>query len=123
MHNFGKQVGGGRRSAARMVAPLTAVITTLRESRSAILVDVSATGAKLRGSDLPGPSEELFLTVDGVIAFGTVAWESNSDRGIVFDAPLKAVDEARLKRKVGEARGLSPDLRAAFDDWAQGFAR
>jgi hypothetical protein len=123
MHNFGKQQGGGRRSAARMTAPLTAVITTLRESRSAILVDISATGAKLRGSDLPGPSEELFLTVDGVIAFGSVAWANNSDHAIVFDAPLKRSDEARLKRKVAEASGLSPEPKPAFDLWARSYAR
>ena len=123
MSGFGKCVGGGRRSASRMAVPLIAVVTTLRESRSAILVDVSATGARLLGPDLPQPAEELFLTVEGVVVFGTVAWEKDDERGVAFDEPLKAIDEARLRQRVDQAKGLSPELRAAFDDWAMGFAR
>jgi len=123
MSDFGKCAGGGRRSAARKTVPLVAVVTTLRESRSAILVDVSATGARLRGADLPNSAEELFLTVDGVVVFGTVAWEREHERGIEFDGPLEATDEARLKQNVVEARGLPPEIKAAFDDWALGFAR
>lgn len=123
MSVFGKCVGGGRRSAARMDVPLVAVVTTLHESRSAIVVDVSATGAKLRGTNLPKSAEDLFLTVEGIVVFGTVAWEENDERGVAFDAPLAPRDEALLKRKVDEARGLPPELKAAFDDWAVGFAR
>ena len=123
MSMFGKRVGGGRRSAARMAVPLVAVVTTLNESRSAIVVDVSATGAKLQGSNLPKRTEELFLTVEDMVVFGTVAWEQNDKRGVTFDAPLKAIDEARLKQKVAQAKGLPPELVAAFDDWAAGFAR
>jgi hypothetical protein len=106
-----------------MAVPLIAVVTTLRESRSAILVDVSATGARLLGPDLPQPAEELFLTVEGVVVFGTVAWERDDERGVAFDEPLKAIDEARLRQRVAQAKGLSPEMRAAFDDWALGFAR
>jgi hypothetical protein len=123
MGTFGKCKGGGRRSATRTAVPLIAVVTTLRESRSAIVVDVSATGAKLQGSNLPQSSEELFLTVEGVVAFGTVAWARDDERGVAFDVPLNANDEARLRQKVALAKGLPPEMKAAFDDWAVGLAR
>ena len=111
MSSFGKRKGGGRRSAARLSAPLIAVVTTFKESRSAILVDVSATGVKLSGRNLPGVSEDLFVTIDGTMTFGTVAWEDGDER------------EARLRDKVAHARGLSPEFRHAFEDWTQGLAR
>ena len=123
MSTFGKRNGGGRRSAARLSAPLIAVVTTFRESRSAVLVDVSATGAKLRGRDLPAVSEELFVTIDGTICFGSIAWEQGDERGVAFDEPLLPKDEARLRDRVAQARGLSPEFRHAFEDWAQGLAR
>jgi hypothetical protein len=123
MSTFGKCAGGGRRSAARVAVPLIAVVTTLRESRSAIVVDVSATGVRLQGANLPESTEELFLTVDGVVVFGTVAWEQDDERGVAFDAPLKAIDETGLRQKVAQAKKLPPELRAAFDDWSAGFAR
>ena len=123
MSTFGKCKGGGRRSAARMAIPLIAVITTLKESHSAVLVDISATGAKVRGSDLPKGSEELFVTIEGIIEFGTVAWATDTERGIAFDEPLRSADVARLRQKVAKARGLPAELTAAFEDWAVGFAR
>ena len=123
MSCFGKRKGGGRRSAARLSAPLVAVVTTFRESRSAVLVDVSSTGAKLRGRNLPAVSEDLFVTIDGTMAFGTVAWEEGDERGVAFDEPLRPGDEERLREKVAHSRGLSPEFRHAFEDWTQGLAR
>jgi len=123
MSTFGQCEGGGGRSAARMSMPLIAVVTTMKESHSAVLVDLSATGAKLRGSGLPAISEELFVTIESVIAFGVVTWATETERGIVFDEPLRAADVARLRQKVAKARGLPPELTAALDDWALGFAR
>jgi hypothetical protein len=123
MSSFGKRKGGGRRSAARLSAPLIAVVTTFRESRSAVLVDVSSTGAKLRGRNLPAVSEDLFVTIDGTMAFGTVAWEDGDERGVAFDEPLRPGDEARLRDKVAHSRGLPPEFRQAFEDWTQGLAR
>ena len=95
----------------------------IEESRSAILVDVSATGVKLSGRNLPGVSEDLFVTIDGTMTFGTVAWEDGDERGVAFDEPLRPGDEARLRDKVAHARGLSPEFRHAFEDWTQGLAR
>ena len=123
MGTFGKCKGGGRRSATRTAAPLIATVTTLARSQPAVLVDVSSTGARLRGTDLPETGEELFLNVEGVIAFGTVAWMEDAERGVAFESDLAAFDETKLRQAVALARGLPPEIRAALDDWTLGVAR
>ena len=61
---FGKQGGGGRRGAPREAAPLLAVYTTVTKSHEVVLVDVSSTGARLRGPNLPEAGDELFVSVE-----------------------------------------------------------
>ena len=123
MSIFGKRKGGGRRSASRTPVPLIAVVTTLAESQSAIVVDVSSTGIRLHGADLPRKGEELFVNVEGVMAFGTVAWAADQQRGIEFDSPLCSGTEQMLRHKVAQAAGLPPEIKAAYDDWTLGVAR
>ena len=122
MGAFGKSEGGGRRSAVRSAAPLIGLVTTLDGTRSAVIVDVSATGARLRGKDLPPPWANFFINVDGVVTFATVQWEDGDERGIEFDAALQEDDLKLLEQKVANARGLPPEIKAAFDDWTQGVA-
>lgn len=120
---FGKCKGGGRRSAPRSSAPLIAIVTTLTASHSAVLLDVSATGARLQGPDLPQTGEDLFVSIERVVAFGTVVWAKESVRGIAFDEPLNPRDEQQLRQRVSQAHGLPPEIKAAFDDWVLGVAR
>src|SRR5918993_3297005 len=123
MGAFGKSVGGGRRCAARASAPLTAVLTTLAGSRSAVLVDVSSTGARVRATDLPVMGDEVIVHIDRVEAFGSVVWSDSGECGIVFDPALGPDDEEYLRNLVAAARGLPPDIRAAFENWVIGAGR
>jgi hypothetical protein len=123
MSTFGKCGGGGRRVAKRLKAPLVTVVATVKESRPAVLDDLSATGARLHGSSLPDPGEDLLITVEGVHAFGTVAWADGDQRGIAFESPLAAGEERHLRQKVAQVKGSSVEDRAAYDDWSGGFAR
>jgi hypothetical protein len=123
MGTFGKSKGGGRRSAPRANAPLVAIITTLQGSHSAVLVDVSATGARLRGPGLPKVGEELFVTVDEVIGFGAIAWCDCDECGVAFDPHLGSVEEEKLRLKVKKAAGLPLEMRAAFENWVVGCGR
>ena len=120
---FGKRNGGGRRSASRSAGPLIAVFTTLKGSNSAVLADISATGARLRGARLPDMGEELLLSIDAVRAFGSVIWSEADECGIAFDHPLTADEEKLLRQKVAETHGLPPDIKAAYDSWVVGCAR
>ena len=123
MSTFGKRKGGGRRSATRSPVPLIATVKTLDGAHLSVVVDVSATGARLRGHDLPQCNEDLLITVEGISAFGTVAWADGNERGVAFDAPLNARDEQFLRQKVAQFRAMPAAIRAAFDDWSMGFAR
>jgi hypothetical protein len=122
MSTFGKSKGGGRRSAPRSAAPLVGLLTTMEGTRSAVIVDVSATGARLCGKDLPGKWSDFFISLDGVVTFGTVQWEDGDERGVEFDARLDPADEKLLQQKIRDARGMPPEFKAAFEDWTSGLA-
>lgn len=123
MTNFGKCSGGGRRSAVRQTAPLIVVLSTLTRSHAAVLVDVSQTGVRVRGDDLPDEGEELNIGIEGIRNFGSVSWKHDDECGIAFDDPLSEPDVATLCRKASNSRGYSIEARAAFDDWNLGLAR
>src|ERR1044071_4044793 len=122
MSAFGKRDGGGRRSSARSGTPLSGLVTPLLGTRLAVVIDVSSTGARVRGRDLPSKWADLFINVEGVVSFATVRWEDGDERGIEFDAPLHSSDEDLLQRKVLEAKGVSPEMMAAHE-WAHGVSR
>ena len=66
MNAFGKSAGGGRRTAPREVTPLLAVYTSVTRSHSALLVDVSNTGARLRAPELPEAGEDLLVSLSNI---------------------------------------------------------
>lgn len=121
--SFGKREGGGRRIAPRQAAPLIAIITTLSDSHTATLVDISKTGVRLRGDDLPGEGDELILTLESVRTFGCVAWKHDGECGIALYVPLPVGDVQSIRQKAAKLGGVTPELRAAFDDWTLGVAR
>jgi hypothetical protein len=123
MTTFGKRNGGGRRRAHRETLPLVAVFTTRTRSHHGVLVDLSSTGARLRGTDLPEMGEDLMLSIEGVLTYGTVAWSRLGYCGIAFDGPLPAGTMQMLEQRAAEARGLPPEMKAALDDWTLGLAR
>lgn len=123
MGSFGKCNGGGRRSAPRRPAPLLAMLTTLTGSHEAHLIDISQTGARLSGNDLPNENDELVIALGPVRAFGCVAWKHDCECGIAFDGPVPAIDVERVRHKANTSAGLTPDERAALEDWTVGLAR
>ena len=122
MRHFGKATGGGRRSAQREEAPVLVVYYTLSRSASADLVNVSSTGARIRGEALPAKGEELVMTMEGVRTYGTVMWSIEDECGITFDRPLLPGSLQRLRQCVATWGGLSPDLKEAFEQWTLGIA-
>ena len=123
MTMFGKRAGGGRRSAPREETPLVAVFSSITQSGRATVVDLSATGVRLRGENLPKVQEVVELIIDGVRAFGAVMWSEYGECGIEFDPPLSPREMHSLRHTVARMAGLPPELRSAFDDWMIGIAR
>ena len=124
MRTFGKAVGGGRRGASREPVPLAAVVSRVEPRQSAVLVDLSATGAQLRGSGLPPVGEAVSVTVEGMRALGIVAWADGELCGVAFDVPLPRFELDRLRRDATGAtfgfRGVEKTL--SVDDWISGLA-
>jgi hypothetical protein len=123
MTSFGKSMGGGRRGASRESLPLIAVFATRTKSHHAMLVNVSRTGLQLKGEDLPAKEEDVMVTVEGVSAFGVVAWSRLGNCGIALDTPLPAEILKLLERRVARAHGLPPEIVVAMDEWQLDLAR
>ena len=98
-------------------------MTTRSGTHKGILVDVSSTGARVRGEDLPGVDEELILGAEQVKAFGVVRWHNAGDCGIEFDQPLPSSQVVGLRREVAKGAGLPPEFKGALEDWILGVAR
>jgi hypothetical protein len=83
------------------------------------MTDISCLGARLSGNELPMNGEALELTVEGVRAFGTVAWLNECECGIAFDDPLEPLEVERLRRIAGipSLAKLSIEQRVALERW------
>jgi hypothetical protein len=125
MTTFGKCGGGGRRQAQRSPADLPALVTTVARAQPVVLMNVSATGARLRGGDLPDVGGDLMLKIDKTEAFGIVQWKRQDLCGVAFDQPLRQPEVEQLRSEASRARltKLSPEERLALQDWAIGVAR
>jgi hypothetical protein len=120
---FGKATGGGRRDESREAAPLSVVMTTVSRSYTAELVDISATGARVRCNELPAVGDELNLSVGRIKTFCSVRWRRDHECGVLFYEPLMQADVISVRREVAEGHGLDPAMRAAMSDWVLGIAR
>lgn len=120
---FGKSSGGGRRGAVREAAPLTVHLNSLSTTYQAVLVDISATGARLSGRTLPPQGEELYFNVSGLRLFALVRWASGSEVGLQFYEPLLQAEVIAIRREVVKGGGLQPAFRDAMEDWVLGVAR
>lgn len=124
MPTFGKRVDGvdGRRSAVRDKVSLPVSMFSLEHSRVVILEDVSATGARLTGYDLPLKDEAVWIRVGPIDTFGIVVWNEPNVCGIIFDTPLGDDEAAFVQQEVRSATltRLGPEERQALDDWRSG---
>lgn len=125
MSVFGKCGGGGRRRASREPMPLPAVVSTVDESRALELVDLSATGAKLRGRNLPEKGEAMWVKIEDIRRFAMCIWTSGRDCGVEFDTPIDGFDVERVRCQARVATLSSGSLmeQLAMEDWESGFAR
>ena len=87
MASFGKRVDGpnGRRQAKRQQAAILGSATTLTGSKSVVVEDLGAKGARLFGRNLPAPGNDVLLKTSGGDIFGRIAWASHDRCGMVFE--------------------------------------
>ena len=118
--SFGSRAGGGRRVAKRFLASLTAIATSPRTTERATLYDISTHGARITGQCHPHFNEDVMLSIDTVRAFGLVCWANEHEFAIKFDPVLDKECIDLLLQKVGEAKGISAELKDAQDVWMAG---
>lgn len=88
MSCFGKRVDvpGGQRRAERQPVCLLGSAVAICGSKSILVEDLCATGAKLLGRGLPPAGANLIILADRLDAFGRIIWASGDHRGVVFEA-------------------------------------
>jgi hypothetical protein len=125
--SFGKRIDvpGGHRRKVRNPIMLPVAMSTWQRSHTVDLLDLSDTGAKLQGEQLPDVGTEVLVRTGGLEAFGTVVWCEDGPCGVCFDVELSPEATAREKSEGGVAtlRGLTAQERLAANDWAHGLAR
>lgn len=108
----------GRRASSRLRLRLPAELITLDGQGSAVLEDISATGARVSSRFTLRPGASCILRLARLELFADVAWCAQGRLGLIFERPLAQDQLLRL-------RNLDPvDLtneRAASQNWARSF--
>ena len=92
-------ISEGRRRTARETVTLAGSALAITESRSIVVADLSAHGAKLRGRALPAAGTEVLIVVGPLDAFARISWRSRDECGVCFDDPLDANQLAEIKQE------------------------
>jgi hypothetical protein len=111
---FGKRVDGpaGRRRAKRNPAGMRGELVSQTTSIDVTLIDMSNTGAKLHGANLPSVGQSVLVRIGPMEAFGTVAWREGDQCGIHFGSPASNEEVESARREQGsitlDAFGTGP---------------
>ena len=103
---FGKRVDrpAGRRRMKREEVVLAASARSIGSSRTVVVTDVSARGAKLQGRDLGSLDSNVMISFGAIDLFARIAWTAHDECGIIFEDKLESDAVARIKREGGWAR-------------------
>jgi PilZ domain-containing protein len=115
----------GRRGEPRAYILLPASIEALGGRNFVNLLDVSCTGARLEGADLPALGKDIILRCGAIDTLGTVVWHVGGRCGVQFDEPIGRRELVVLRdvAEAAERSGMTPDELQASADWSNGLAR
>lgn len=80
----------GRRKRNRLRARLPAKVTTIHGKRSTVLLDLSATGARVAATEEMARGQRVMLAWSNFEALGSLVWITGGACGIAFYEPLTA---------------------------------
>ena len=81
--------GDPRRGSRRRRVLLSAKLSTTTGEFAVNIRDISATGARVEGGDLPRVDSAVVLKRGTFMGFGRLVWVAGGAGGIVFDEPLE----------------------------------
>jgi hypothetical protein len=93
-----------RRSSEREPVVLAGSAFGLGRSRSIIVSDLSAEGARLDARDMPAPGDDVLVVVGPLESLATVVWRADDRCGVHFDELVAAETLDRMK---SEAKWMS----------------
>ena len=71
----------------------------MTRSRSVMVADVSALGARLGGRDLPSPGDEMLMVVGSIDRMARIMWPQGDQCGVELDEPLGPDHIDRMKQE------------------------
>ncbi len=113
-----------RRRAERSSVLLPASVVTMSAYQYLDLINISKTGAKLRGERLPNHLATALFRIGSVTVLCRVVWVANDQCGVHFEEPLSAQMLSRISKE-GNVAGLclTPEEERIEADWNTGKAR
>lgn len=84
-----------RRRAKRDELGISVSMLSTTQSRVVFMLDVSRTGARISGLNLPAAGKDVLLKIADVELFGTIIRAKEGEAAIAFD---RAIGEAELER-------------------------
>jgi hypothetical protein len=115
----------GRRADPRAQIVLPATVDALSGHHRISLLDISLTGARLEGANLPAVGKDVILKCGAIDTFGTVVWAVPGRCGVQFDEPIGTTEFVALRKIAVDAEqsGITPEELQASADWMNGLAR
>ena len=97
-----------RRKSKRDPMGIQVSLHSITQSRVALLLDVSTTGARIRGNELPGVGKDVLLKIAGVELFGTFVRTEGRDSAMTFDRPIGHRELEKLRAVMAEQSAAPP---------------
>jgi hypothetical protein len=96
-----------RRRAKRDKLGISISLYSTTQSRVVSMVDVSQSGARVEGQNLPRVGKDVLLKIADVELFGSIVRASERDAAVKFDRPIRLAEleslRAVLEEQTGEA--------------------
>ena len=99
-----QQTQSCRRTSDREEVVLAGSAFGLGRSRSIIVSDLSAEGARLDARDMPAPGDDVLVVVGPFEGLATVVWRTDDKCGVQFDDVVPGEIRDRMK---SEAKWMS----------------
>ena len=87
-----------RRRFEREMVTLAGSAFGLGRSRSVIVSDLSAEGARLDARDMPAPGDDVLVVIGPFDGLATVVWRADDKCGVEFDELVASETLDRMKR-------------------------
>ena len=113
-----------RRRYRRAPVLLPASIVTMSAYQYLEVMNLSATGAKLRGTMMPAVSMSALFRLDKFQVLCKIVWATEDLCGVRFDEPIPPYLLAHFGKvgNIAQIGMLTPDEKQAAEEWTNGNA-